>query len=456
MHVVVVGCGRVGSGVAVQLEAARATRSSVVDRSKRAFDRLPPDFAGTEVVGSGFDREALDAAGRAGAGALAVGDERRQLEHPVRAHRAGELRDRERGRPHLRPAPRRHLPAPRHPDGRDGHLDDDPGAALARPRRRHRRVARRDRARCCSSSGSCRTTGPGRHLAELEVPGRIRVASVVRNNEPRLDVADADRPGGRRRALHRPPRRARASSTTASAKVRLMRVVIAGGGSVGTAIAADLLRQRPHASRSSSRTPTTPTALRGRPARRRGRRVRRLRGRRRCSAPGCAPPRSSSRRPATTRTTSSSAGSSKQEFAVPRVISRVNNSKQRVDVQRVVGRRRQRVDAPAARPRSSKRPSTVGSVVRLMDLDRAGATLVEVTLDADAPAIEGDRTVADLALPADAQIVAIVRDEKVLVPRDDTRLSRGRPRHRARDARRRARDRAGLRRRVSDGPSTQT
>ena len=68
---------------------------------------------------------------------------------------------------------------------------------------------------------------------------------------------------------------------------------------------------------------------------------------------------------------------------------------------------------------------SVGSVVRLMDLDRAGATLVEVTLDADAPAIEGDRTVADLALPADAQIVAIVRDERVLIPRDDTRLSEG-------------------------------
>ena len=68
---------------------------------------------------------------------------------------------------------------------------------------------------------------------------------------------------------------------------------------------------------------------------------------------------------------------------------------------------------------------TVGSVVRLMELDRSGAALVEVTLDADAPAIQGDRTVADLSLPADAQIVAIVRDEKVLIPRDDTRLSEG-------------------------------
>ena len=62
MHVVVVGCGRVGSGVAMQLEQAGHT-VSVVDRNKRSFDRLSPEFKGTKIVGSGFDREALDAAG---------------------------------------------------------------------------------------------------------------------------------------------------------------------------------------------------------------------------------------------------------------------------------------------------------------------------------------------------------------------------------------------------------
>ena len=114
----------------------------------------------------------------------------------------------------------------------------------------------------------------------------------------------------------------------------------------------------------------------------------------------------------------------KQEFAVPRVISRVNNAKNAwlfteswgVDLS---------VSTPQLLTALVEEAVSVGSVVRLMDLDRAGATLVEVTLDADAPAIEGDRTVADLALPADAQIVAIVRDERVLIPRDDTRLSEG-------------------------------
>ena len=115
---------------------------------------------------------------------------------------------------------------------------------------------------------------------------------------------------------------------------------------------------------------------------------------------------------------------SKQEFAVPRVISRVNNSKNAwlfneswgVDVS---------VSTPQLLTALVEEAVTVGSVVRLMELDRSGATLVEVTLDADAPAIEGDRTVADLLLPADAQIVAIVRDENVLIPSDDTRLSEG-------------------------------
>lgn len=70
MHVVVVGCGRVGSGLAAQLETLGHT-VSIIDRTKRAFDRLTPDFNGTTVIGSGFDREALDAAGAQGAGALA-------------------------------------------------------------------------------------------------------------------------------------------------------------------------------------------------------------------------------------------------------------------------------------------------------------------------------------------------------------------------------------------------
>jgi len=115
---------------------------------------------------------------------------------------------------------------------------------------------------------------------------------------------------------------------------------------------------------------------------------------------------------------------SKQEFAVPRVISRVNNAKNAWMFNETWG-----VDVSVSTPQLLtalvEEAVAIGSVVRLMQLDRSGAALVEVTLDADAPAIQGDRTVADLELPADAQIVAVVRDEKVLIPRDDTRLSEG-------------------------------
>lgn len=71
MHVVVVGCGRVGSELAGALELAGHT-VAVVDKNPRAFKRLPPDFGGKTVVGFGFDRDHLAAAGIDGAGAFAA------------------------------------------------------------------------------------------------------------------------------------------------------------------------------------------------------------------------------------------------------------------------------------------------------------------------------------------------------------------------------------------------
>jgi trk system potassium uptake protein len=45
---------------------------SIVDKNQRAFRRLPEDWPGDRIVGSGFDREALDAAGAPRAVALAA------------------------------------------------------------------------------------------------------------------------------------------------------------------------------------------------------------------------------------------------------------------------------------------------------------------------------------------------------------------------------------------------
>jgi trk system potassium uptake protein TrkA len=62
MHIVVVGCGRVGTELSVALEAAGHT-VSVIDRSKSAFRRLPERWTGRTVLGHAFDRDCLEHAG---------------------------------------------------------------------------------------------------------------------------------------------------------------------------------------------------------------------------------------------------------------------------------------------------------------------------------------------------------------------------------------------------------
>jgi len=56
------GCGRVGTTVAVSLEAAGHS-VAIVDQDETAFRRLPDDFTGRQVVGVGFDRDTLVEAG---------------------------------------------------------------------------------------------------------------------------------------------------------------------------------------------------------------------------------------------------------------------------------------------------------------------------------------------------------------------------------------------------------
>ena len=62
MHVIVVGCGRVGSEVALNL-AGSEHDVIVIDRKLEAFRRLGDDFKGTTMVGVGFDRDVLTEAG---------------------------------------------------------------------------------------------------------------------------------------------------------------------------------------------------------------------------------------------------------------------------------------------------------------------------------------------------------------------------------------------------------
>ncbi|HEY5078152.1 MAG TPA: NAD-binding protein, partial [Acidimicrobiia bacterium] len=70
MHVVVIGCGRVGSELAGALIQGGHT-VAVVDKNARAFRRLGAEFGGATVVGFGFDRDHLAQAGIEQAGAFA-------------------------------------------------------------------------------------------------------------------------------------------------------------------------------------------------------------------------------------------------------------------------------------------------------------------------------------------------------------------------------------------------
>jgi trk system potassium uptake protein TrkA len=58
MHIVIMGCGRVGSLLARQLSDAGHS-VAVIDREIEAFRRLGPEFRGAQVQGLGFDRDTL-------------------------------------------------------------------------------------------------------------------------------------------------------------------------------------------------------------------------------------------------------------------------------------------------------------------------------------------------------------------------------------------------------------
>ena len=61
VHIVIMGCGRVGSSLAHQLED-RGHDVAVIDMNPAAFRRLGEHFRGTTVTGLGFDRDTLIAA----------------------------------------------------------------------------------------------------------------------------------------------------------------------------------------------------------------------------------------------------------------------------------------------------------------------------------------------------------------------------------------------------------
>jgi trk system potassium uptake protein len=106
---------------------------------------------------------------------------------------------------------------------------------------------------------------------------------------------------------------------------------------------------------------------------------------------------------------------SKQEFAVPRVISRINNQRNEwlfndnwgVDVS---------VSTPALITSLVDEAVEVGSIVKLLDLSHGKMNLVEITLAANSPAVTNQTTLEDLNLPDGLRVVAVVRSEQPVAP----------------------------------------
>ena len=112
----------------------------------------------------------------------------------------------------------------------------------------------------------------------------------------------------------------------------------------------------------------------------------------------------------------------KQEFMVPRVVARVNNPKNHWLFNKTWG-----VDVSVSTPHllSSlvEEAVSVGSLVRLLSFEKSGARLVEVNLAEVSPA--NNVEIAQLGLPKTASIVAIIRQDNVIVPRGNTLLHDG-------------------------------
>ncbi|MCU0268988.1 MAG: TrkA family potassium uptake protein [Acidimicrobiales bacterium] len=107
---------------------------------------------------------------------------------------------------------------------------------------------------------------------------------------------------------------------------------------------------------------------------------------------------------------------SKQEFGVPQVIARVNNPENEWLFNESWGVDRS-VSTPHLLTALVEEAVSIGELIRLLPF-KGGAKLAEVTLDHDSPAI--GREIMELSLPRESSVVAVVRQDQLIVPRGDT------------------------------------
>jgi trk system potassium uptake protein TrkA len=112
----------------------------------------------------------------------------------------------------------------------------------------------------------------------------------------------------------------------------------------------------------------------------------------------------------------------KTEFAVRRVVARVNNPANEWLFTEAWG-----VDVAVSTPRMLaamvEEAVSVGDLVRLMTFRQSNANLVELTLPAETPL--AGKPVSELTLPRDAALVTILRGDRVIVPQPEDPLEPG-------------------------------
>ena len=108
---------------------------------------------------------------------------------------------------------------------------------------------------------------------------------------------------------------------------------------------------------------------------------------------------------------------------MPRVVARVNNPKNEWMFNEVWG-----VDVSVSTPHLLtalvEEAVTVGSFIRLLSFEGGRARLAEVRLAGRGTPVDG-KTIENLGVPRDATVVAVLRKDRLIVPRGDTMLRAG-------------------------------
>jgi trk system potassium uptake protein TrkA len=112
----------------------------------------------------------------------------------------------------------------------------------------------------------------------------------------------------------------------------------------------------------------------------------------------------------------------KQEFGIPRVIARVNHPKNEWMFTENWGVD-QFVSTPQLITSLVEEAVNVGKLVEILRFEGGLARLVEVTLAGNSPVV--GKAIRDIEIPRDATIVAVLREDHLIVPRGDTVFETG-------------------------------